>query len=118
MPEGDRFERTFRAGWRSAYQQTRNGNASDEEIADKLVKSLAESQRKANGVPGFPEMAQLIADCSPATLLDSYEALDRIVRYHNGHMHTKIAADVAKSLMVQVTIGNIRHGRRHFVSIR
>ena len=101
MPEGDRFERAFRGGWRSAYQQTRNGIASDEEIADKLVKSLAESQRKANGVPGLPEMTQLIADCSPATLLDSYEALDRIVRYHNGHRHAKIAADVAKSLMVQ-----------------
>ena len=69
MPEGDRFERVFRAGWRNAYQQARNGNASDEEIADKLVKSLAASQRKANGIPGLPEMTQLIADCSPATLL-------------------------------------------------
>ena len=105
MPEGDRFERAFRAGWRGAYQHTRDGKASPEETADKLVKTLAENMRKANGVPGLPEMTRSIADCSPETLLASYEALDRIVREHNGHRHTKIAADVAKSFMAQFLSG-------------
>lgn len=105
MPEGDRFERAFRSGWRSVYQLARNGNASDEEITDKLVKALTKNMREAHGVPGLPEMTRLIADCSPATLLDSYEDLDRIVREHNGHRHAKIAADVAKSLIVQSLSG-------------
>ena len=101
MPEGDRFERAFRAGWRSAFRYARDGIASPEEIADKLVKALAKNLRDTSGVPGFPDMTQLITDCSPATLLDSYEALDRLVREYDGHRHAKIAADVAKSLIVQ-----------------
>ena len=105
MPEGDRFERVFRAGWRSAYQLARDGRASPEEITDKLVKALAKNLREASGVPGFPEMTQLITDCGPETLLASYEALDRIVREHNGHRHTKIGADVAKSFIVQSLSG-------------
>ena len=105
MPEGDRFERTFRAGWRIAYQYTRDGKASPEEIADKLIKALAKNLREASGVPARREMTQLIADCSPESLLDAYGALDRIVREHNGHRHAKMAADVAKSLIVQSLSG-------------
>ena len=105
MPEGDRFERSFRAGWRSAYRYTRDGNTSSEEIVDKLVESLAKNLRGAGGVPGFSEMTQLITDCGQETLLGSYEALDEIVRDHDGHRYTKIAADVAKSLMVQSISG-------------
>ena len=101
MPEGDRFERAFRAGWRSAYQLARDGRASPDEIGDKLVKSLAKNLREASGVPGSPDMTQLIIDSGQETLLDSYEALDEIVREHNGHRYTKIAADVAKSFIVQ-----------------
>ena len=107
MPEGDRFERAFRAGWRSAYQLARDGKASPEEITDKLVKSLTKNLREANGVPGFPEITQAIADCVPEAILASYEALDRLVREHNGHRHAKIAADVAKSLIVQSLSGTV-----------
>ena len=105
MPEGDRFERTFRAGWRSAYQLARDGKASPEEIADKLVKSLTKNLRDAGGIPAWPEMTQTIADCVPEEILASYEALDRLVREHNGHRHAKIAADIAKSLIVQSLSG-------------
>lgn len=105
MPEGDRFERAFRAGWRSVYQLARDGKVSDEEITDKLVKALAKNMREADGVPGLPEMTQMIADCRPATLLESYGALDRLVREYDGHRHAKIAADVAKSLIVQSLSG-------------
>lgn len=93
MPEGDRFERAFRAGWRIAYQLARDGRASPEEIGDKLVKSLAKNLGETGGVPGFPEMTQLITDCSQETLLPSYAALDEIVREHNGHRHAKIASE-------------------------
>ena len=110
MPEGDRFERAFRDGWRSSYRYTRDGIASPEEIADRLVKALAKNLREASGVPGLPEMTQLIADCSSATLLDSYEALDRHVREYDGHRHAKIAADVAKSLIVQSLSGTAGMG--------
>ena len=60
MPELDRFERTFQAGWRAAYQHAREGVASDEEIGDKLVKTLAKTLRESDGVPGLPAMVAMV----------------------------------------------------------
>ena len=101
MPEGDRFERSFRAGWRSAYNYTRGGGASLEEIGDKLIQTLAKNLREAGGVCTLPEMTQIVADSNPQSLLNRFRALDRIVREHNGHIHIRIAAEVAKSFAVQ-----------------
>ena len=91
MPEGDRFERSFRAGWRSAYNYTRGGGASLEEIGDKLIQTLAKKLREADGVPGLPEMMQIVTDSNPQSLLHQFRDLDRIVREHNGHIHIRIA---------------------------
>ena len=101
MPEGDRFERSFRAGWRSAYNYVRGGRASAEEIGDKLTKTLAKKLRDTGGVPQLLEMMQIIGDSNPDSVLRRFEALDRIVRLQNGELHTKIAAEVAKSILVQ-----------------
>ncbi len=38
MAELDRFEKTFTAGWRAAYNYARGGAASDSAISDKLIK--------------------------------------------------------------------------------
>ena len=101
MPEGDRFERSFRAGWRSAYNYVRGGGASTEEIGDKLTKTLAKKLRDTGGVPLLPEMMQIIGDSNPGAVLRKFEALDRLVRLQCGDLHTKIAAGVAKSIVVQ-----------------
>ena len=92
-------------GGGAPYQLARDGKASPEVVTDKLVKALTKNLRDAGGIPGWPEMTQTITDCVPEEILASYEALDRLVREHNGHRHAKIAADVAKSLIVQSLSG-------------
>ena len=37
MPEGDRFERSLGAGWRSAFRYAAGEVASEQEIEDKLM---------------------------------------------------------------------------------
>ena len=101
MPELDRFERTFQAGWRAAYRHARGGVASDEEIGDKLVKTLAKTLRESDGVPGFPTMVAMAVGMDGASLLELFGALDGIVRNLEGHRHSKVAADVVKSFLVQ-----------------
>ena len=107
MPDLDRFERTFQAGWRAAYQYARGGVASLEEVGDKLVKSLAKTLRVNDGVPGLQAMAAIVEASNGASLLERFSALDAIVRAQGGNRHSKIAADVANSLLVQqeVAIG-------------
>ena len=106
MPEGDRFERSFGAGWRGAFQLVRGGFSSDGEIADKLVGSLAKTLRNEKGVPGFAEMYRVIVEGKKNSLLQAFNALDDIVRDNEGHGHTQVAADVAKSLLVQQDASN------------
>ena len=100
MPELDRFERSFAAGWRAAYKWAREGTASDAEIGDKLIKSLAGTLREYGGVPGWPEMSDVVASGLRVPLGESYAALDRIVRDHHGHHYTKVAAGTAKFILV------------------
>ena len=101
MPELDRFERTFRAGWRAAYRYAREGVASDEEIGDKLIKTLAKTLRESDGVPGLPAMVEMVPGMNGDSILEIFEALDGIVRNLRGHRHSKVASEVVKSFLVQ-----------------
>ena len=101
MPELDRFERTFQAGWRAAYRHAREGVASDGEIGDKLVKTLAKTLRERDGVPGLPEMVGIVAATDGSSILEQFAVLDGIVRNFSGHRHSKVAVDVVKSFLVQ-----------------
>ena len=114
MAEGDRFERAFGAGWRSAYRRAREGVAPPAEVADKLVTALAKTLRERSGVPGFREMEEVVGNAAwrltlqssgvreeAPILIQSFNALDRIVRDQDGHRHAKITADAARSLLVQ-----------------
>ena len=116
MPEGDRFERAFRAGWRSSYQLARE-DAPVEEVADKLIASLAKSLRDQRGVPGLLNMKRLIEETNRQLVLDSgsegmqavalvefCDALDKIQRESDGHRHTKVAADVGKSIFARQNV--------------
>lgn len=100
VAELDRFEKTFTAGWRAAYNYARGGTASDGEVSDKLVKSLAKNLREQGGVPGFREMSEVIASGLGPLLDEPFAALDRIVRDHDGHRHTKLAAEAAKFILI------------------
>ena len=101
MPEGDRFEKQFRAGWTGAARYIRDGKASLEETGDKLTKTLAKRLRDCGGVPGFDDMVDVITGHESSRLLDSFNSLDDIVRRHDGNLHSKVAAEVAKSVLVQ-----------------
>ena len=100
MAELDRFEKSFPARWRAAYNYARSGAASDGEVSDKLMKSLAKTLREQEGVPGLREMSEVIAGGLSSPLDEPFTALDRIVRDHDGHRHTKLAAEAAKFILV------------------
>ena len=104
MPELDRFERTFQPGWRAAYRHAREGVASGEEIGDKLVKTLAKTLRGSAGVPGLPSMVAIVAATDELSILEQFNALDATVRNHSGHRHSKVAAEVVKSFLIQQDI--------------
>ena len=102
MAERDRFEKRFGAGWLGAFRWSRDGTAPIEEIANRLVKTLAEDLRTQSGVPRLGDFLTIMENSSPASLLNCFDALDRIVRAENGHRHVTIAADVAKTLLAQL----------------
>ena len=102
MAERDRFEQGLGAGWLSAFRWSRDETAPIEEIADKLVKTLARDLRTESGVPRWGDLLAIIQSSSPTSLLNCYDALDRIALAENGHRHVKIAADVAKSILAQM----------------
>lgn len=114
MPELDRFERKFNPGWRVGFNWARQSVATPAEISDKCVSTLAKTLREKNGVPGFREIEEIIgnmvwgstlrshgANEEAVALIDTFNKLDRIVRDKNGHIHTKIAVDSAKSIIIQ-----------------
>ena len=105
MVERDRFEKRFGAGWLSAYRYARDGHASFEEICDKLSSTLSKTLRESNGIPAFDEMARILAEGRGQGLLARFSALDGVVERENGHGHTKVVAEVAKSLIVQLEAG-------------
>ena len=100
MPEGDRFEKSLRA-WRRAYNYAKDEGAPPEETGDQLSKILVEEIRSSDVGPVLSEITQIIVDSSPEVLLDSFSALDRIVREQKGHIYTKVAAEIAKSIAFQ-----------------
>lgn len=122
MPEGDRFENAFAVGWRRAYRRAREGAASPAEIADTCMTALARTLRERGGVPGLREMEAVVTDVAcrlafrPGTGMEgakmlraAFDELDRIVRDADGHRHTKVAADAARQLLVQLDdpLGNL-----------
>lgn len=105
VPEKDRFEMSLGAGWCASFQYVKNGRASSEEICDKLLESLAKNLRKYNGFPGFQAMVRVVALPLEHALSERFKALEEVAQYHEGHRHTKIAAEVAKTILVQLSYG-------------
>ena len=102
MVERDRFEKQFGAGWRSAYRYARDGQVSPEALADKLVTSLARALREQGGIPAFSDIVRILTTARELGVLPAFSALDDFAELENGHRHTRIAAEVAKSLIVQL----------------
>ena len=101
MVERDRFENQFGAGWRSAYQYAREGNVPLESNCDKLVSALSKTLREKGGIPAFDEITHVLTTGRGLDLLAAFAALDDLGERENGHPHTKIGVEVAKSLRVQ-----------------
>lgn len=112
MAEEDRFETAFQPVWRAAYRLVRQGIATPDEVTDKLISSLAKTLRQGKGIPGLQDIYKVIekraeqpigrnGDASDewTAQIEAFNALDRIVRENNGHRHTRVAADAAKSLL-------------------
>ena len=101
MVERDRFEKQFGAGWRSAFRYAREGQVSTEGIADKLVSSLAKALREEGGIPALSDIARILTQARELGVLAAFGALDDFAELQNGHRHTRIATEVAKSIIVQ-----------------
>ena len=111
MAENDRFERSYRAGWRKAYTRARQDVGLISETSDILTKALAKNLRDWSGVPGFHEISQIIDEGTwhrvmnadqnegASALLNASDRLENIVRYHGGHRHTRLAAAAAISMI-------------------
>ena len=111
MAENDRFERSYRAGWRKAYIRTRQDVRLIPETSDILTKALPKNLREFNGVPGFHEIRHVIDDVmwqrvmgadqdeGATALLNAFDRLDKIIRYNGGHRHTKLAVDAAVAMI-------------------
>ena len=101
MVERDRFEKQFGAGWLSAYRYAREGKVPLEGICDKLASTLSKTLRENGGIPAFDEMARILTQGRGLDLMAAFGALDDLAEQENGHRHTKITGEVAKSLIVQ-----------------
>ena len=101
MVERDRFENQLGAGWRSAYQYAREEKVPLVGICDKLASTLSKTLRENAGIPAFDEMVDVLTQGRSLDLMAAFGALDDLTARENGHDHTKIAAEVAKSLIVQ-----------------
>ena len=102
MVERDRFEKQFGPGWLAACRYAREENATTEEICDKLVTALSRVLRRNGGVPSLDEIVGILANAREVGVMAAFDALDGVVQVEDGHMHTAVAADVAKSLIVQL----------------
>ena len=105
MVERDRFEKQFGTGWRSAYRYAREGQVSPGEIADKLIGSLARTLREHGGIPAFDDVARIVPQGRELGVLAAFGALDDLAELQGGHRHTRITAEVAKTLIVQWEAG-------------
>lgn len=106
MPESDRFELTFGAGWRSAYRDARSDDASDEEVSDRLVTHLCKTLRDHAGIPGFLSLAGALTVQDGSSISERFKAIDRVVTENAGHRHTAIAAEAAKSTLILRAAGD------------
>ena len=105
MVERDRFEKQFGAGWLSAYRYAREGQVSLGGIADKLISSLSKTLRERGGIPSFDDIARIATQGRELGVLSAFGALDDLAELQGGHRHTKIAAEVAKTVIVQWEAG-------------
>ena len=105
MAENDRFDMKLAPGWRTPFKHARNEAATDLEVAESLLRSLAKAFRQVGGVPGLHDMVGIITGLDPTGLLQCYRLLDGIVQKNEGHQHSKVAADVARAFLVQMDAG-------------
>ncbi len=97
MPDLDRIDDSLGAGWRSAYDLVSGRIASPAEISDKLIKSLAKELRDRSGVPSLEIAYSILGPDDMNSILRSFRVLDALVKDMEGHRHTRIAVEVAKS---------------------
>ena len=92
MPDRDIIERGPLPGWYPAYDLLQGGQASPEEVAAAINKSLAKSLRDGGGVPGLHEATDVISLCR-AGLRSPSDARDRLRSIgleYRGNRHTKV----------------------------
>ena len=106
MPELDRLEKSFRPGWIRPYRVAGSETASEGETSDAIITALYQTLRTLDGVPGLEELADVIASPSGRSEWAQFAAVEEILQLHGGHRHTELAAQAAKSMLVEQAAGN------------
>ena len=106
MPELDRFEKSFRPGWIRPYRLARSDTASDQETSDAIITALCRSLRDLGGVPGIEKIAEILDSRGSRPAWPQFSAIEEIPRLYDGHRHTEVAAQAAKSILVQQAARN------------
>jgi len=122
MPDQDRFEKSFASAWAKVLRLSNGGIASDAELSDASITALAHSLRQSGGCPGLQDIANVLhgfvqnrkvlpslSAAGGSTLTKSFDALRQIERAQGGHRATKVAARIARSILVQVSSQNDTH---------
>jgi hypothetical protein len=119
MPDQDRFEKSIASAWRKILRLSSGGIASKAELSDACLTALAHSLRQSDGCPGLQDIADvlhgfvwdrkdfpLLLAASGSTLPRGFEALRQIEQGQGEHRATKVAARVARSILVQLSRQN------------
>ena len=112
MAENDRFEKSFKPGSVKPYRLLLLPDVADTEVIDALITPFARTLRE-EGIPGLKEMSHSINEAlwrlklstdpnlQANALIEVFDRLDDTVRSLEGHRHTKIAAETAKSMIIE-----------------
>jgi len=117
MPDGDIFTRTMARGWRVPARLT-NAGTDSEGVARSVTRSLAQTLVEGGGCPmlrqivtTIEETRQIIARTpmyasDPVAVTGFFDSanqrLSDLVAAADGHKHTQIAVDLARSVIVEL----------------
>jgi hypothetical protein len=107
MPDGDVIFQKLVPCWRRSYNLLKGGGSDATIVGSAIVKAVAKNLRVSKGAPGIHEIASVVEDFTRAggTVPMALGKLRAIERAHRGHVHTRLAAQVASQLIAETQRG-------------
>ncbi len=106
MPDGDVIPRTPVRLWKRPHSLL--SSATDAQaVADGIFHSLVGSLRDKGGLPGTQDLAAIVGDmiAGNISLADALEETHEVEWRHGVHVHTRVAAEATRRVLVEVGQG-------------